>query len=94
MIQVDIFRKNTYDIVIIDTNTYLHSSVFHFILYFLKTHISQDILKHWPTNESTIETCLEYKGIAIPFESILKNRKKTKEEFQTIVLEALDNALS
>lgn len=94
MIQVDIFRKDTYDIVIIDTQTYLHSSVFHFILYSLQSYLSQDIQKLWPSNKSTIESCLEYKGIAIPLQSIVKNRKKTKEEFKIITQEALDKALS
>lgn len=94
MIQVDIFRKDTYDIVIIDTQTYLHSSVFYFILYFLETNLSKEIQKLWPSNKFTIETCLEYKGIAIPLQSIVKDRKKTKEEFKIITQEALDKALS
>ncbi len=95
MVQVTLYRNSVqhYDILILDCQQYLYSATFNAIVAYLKTHLSKPIQLLLPTESNHISPCLKYHGIAIQLTNQLQFKKTVKQEFETILQEALDTLL-
>jgi hypothetical protein len=97
--KIDIFRntKEEYDIIVLDTERYLSSVAFDYVVEYIRSHVSDSLFCNWFYNPSgegseedeTVKPCLKYQGIAIRLLRFLDDRSKAKQELAVILQDAL-----
>ena len=92
MVQVDIYRKKSerQDIIVLDTGRYLSCNMFDFVVGYLRSHLSDEIVGIWFWDEDvTVMPCLKYQGIAIELFDYIRDRRSAVAELTKVLEEAL-----